>query len=68
MATRIATVEQAEQRLRDIRIEQARQTQFLGVRFGVFSKLKELAREERRVQARLSALQLQWRCKGDKPT
>lgn len=36
-------------RLEEIRSEQRRQSEFAGLRFGVFARLKELEREERRV-------------------
>jgi hypothetical protein len=57
MATpHLTPLERAEARLVAIRTEQARQSEFAGVRFGVFARLRELEREERRVLRRIEEL------------
>lgn len=44
-------------RLAEIRTEQQRQMEFVGVRLGVLARLKELARDERRVLRRIEKLE-----------
>ena len=45
--------------LADVQKEKARQSEFAGVRFGVFARLKELERDERRLMRRLEALSIE---------
>lgn len=40
-------------RLANVQHEQARQSEFAGLRLGVFTKLKELEREERKIQRQI---------------
>jgi len=42
----------AESELSDIRMMQRRQTEYVGLRLGVFARLRELERDERRVAKR----------------
>lgn len=46
----------AEARLADVHMEQRRQMEYVGVRLGVFRRLRELEREERRVSTRIERL------------
>lgn len=53
----MTSIERAQARLEEIRTEQRRQMQFAGERLGVFARLRELEREERRVLRRIERLQ-----------
>ena len=50
-------LENARQKLAVIQAEQRRQIMFAGERLGVFARLKELGRDERRILKRIDALE-----------
>ena len=47
-------IQRLEQKLVDIRREQERQSEFAGLRLGVFKRLRELGAQERRASSQLS--------------
>jgi hypothetical protein len=51
-------LERAQKRLAEIRAQQQRQMEHAGLRLGVFARLRELERDERRVLKRIDELTL----------
>lgn len=51
-----ARIERIDRKLADVRMEQARQMEWAGVRLGVFARLKELDRKERSLIRQRQAL------------
>jgi hypothetical protein len=57
MAEKPTRIERWNTKLAAVRVEQSRQIEFAGVRLGVFRRLDELGREERRILRQIEKLE-----------